>query len=124
MTFHSFITIISVNKITNLKQQIMSTDQFIQELQLKEILDEVFACELPQMFERFSPLAPKQPHEQLLGPLTTEEKKLLCVSILMTEGARKQLFEAMLWRHIFIRFGSKIPKNGKLLLRKEGVCLL
>ncbi len=42
----------------------------------------------------------------------------------MTEGARKQLFEAMLWRHIFIRFGSKIPKNGKLLLRKEGVCLI
>ncbi len=102
----------------------MDVKQFIQQLQLEEFLEEIFSCELPQMFERFLPLAPKQPHEQLLGPLTTEEKKLLCVSILMTEGARKQLFEAMLWRHIFIRFGSKIPKNGKLLLRKEGVCLL
>ncbi len=53
----------------------MDVKQFIQQLQLEEFLEEIFSCELPQMFERFSPLAPKQPHEQLLGPLTTEEKE-------------------------------------------------
>ena len=102
----------------------MDTDQFIKELQLKELLDEVFACELPEFFKKFSPLVSKKEHEKLLGSLTIEEEKLLCASILMTEGIQKQLFETMLWRHIFMRFGALIPEKKLAILRKEGVCLL
>lgn len=102
----------------------MDAKQFIKEARLEELLEEVFACRLPEMFQNFSPFDSKKEHEKLLGQLTLEEEKLFCASRLMTEGARKEILKALFWRHVFMRFDAQIPRDNQLILRKEGVCMI